>query len=159
ERTQYAAYITTDLKDTTGKNVIAGPVFALVRSSAPLFDGTHSTVSLLTDAQARQLEPLRSGLKILFDQLALNGLPRTKVALAWAFTTQTTVTQLSQLHGVPFTPPASTQVPSVPLWISPIPPPPVPTTGVGAWYIGEIVDVFLLTDPRGVFDPAHPATP
>jgi hypothetical protein len=160
ERTQYAAYVTTDLKDTLGKNVIASPVFALVRSSAPLYDGTHSTVSLLTDAQAQQLEPLRAALKLLFDNLALNGLPRKKVALAWAFTTQTTVTQLSQLHGIPFTPPASTQVPSVPLWIQPIAAPAgVPTTNVGAWYIGEIVDVFLLTDPRGVFNPAAPATP
>ena len=159
ERTQYAAYITTDLKDTIGKQVIASPVFALVRSSAPLFDGTHSTVSLLTDAQAQQLEPLRSGLKVLFDNLALNGLPRTKVALAWGFTTQTTVTQLSQLHGVPFSP-AAAQIPSIPLWVSPIPPPGgVPSTNVGAWYIGEIVDVFLLTDPRGVFDPTNPATP
>ena len=47
----FAAYISNDLKDTNDKNVIASPVFALVRSSAPLFDGTHSTVSLLTDAQ------------------------------------------------------------------------------------------------------------
>ena len=160
ERTQYAAYITNDLKDTNDKNVIASPVFALVRSSAPLFDGTHSTVSLLTDAQAQQLEPLRAGLKLLFDQLALGGLPRTKVVQAWAFTTQSTVTTLSQLHAVPFSPPASTQVPSVPLWVSPIPAPAgVPATNVGAWYIGEIVDIFLLTDPRGVFDPANPATP
>jgi hypothetical protein len=30
---------------------------------------------------------------------------------------------------------------------------------VGAWDIGEGVDVFLLTDPRGVFNPAAPATP
>ena len=102
ERTLYAAYITTDLKDTNGKNVLASPAFALVRSSAPLFDGTHSTVSLLTDAQASQLEPLRAGLKPLFDQLALNGLPRTKLALGWAFTTQSTVSVLSQLHGAPF---------------------------------------------------------
>jgi hypothetical protein len=151
ERTQYAAYITTDLKDTTGKNVIASPVFALVRSSAPLFDGTHSTVSLLNDAQAQQLEALRSGLKLLFDQLALNGLPRTKVALAWAFTTQSTVTTLSQLHGAPF---AATQIPDVPLWIQAIPPPGggIPATNVGAWYVGEILDVFALTDPRGVIN-------
>src|SRR4030095_13967549 len=58
ERTRYAAYVTTDLKDPTGKNVIASPAFALVRSSAPLFDGSHSTVSLLTDAQAPPLAAL-----------------------------------------------------------------------------------------------------
>jgi len=162
ERTLYAVYITTDLKsDVPGeKNVIASPAFALIRSSAPLYENGHSTVSLLTDTQAQLLEPLRAALKPLFDTFAARGLPRTKVALAWAFTTQTTVTQLSQLHGIPFSQ-AAAAIPAVPLWVQAIPPPgaPVVTTNVGAWYIGEIVDVFLLTDPRGVFDPTNPATP
>ncbi len=152
ERTRYAAYVTTDLKDTTGKNVIASPAFALVRSSAPLFDGTHSTVSLLTDAQAQQLEPLRSALKPLFDTLAARGLPRTKVALAWAFTTQSTVSTLSQLHGAPF----GSQVPAVPLWVQEIPAPagaPNPGGVVGKWYIGQILDVFALTGTGGTINP------
>ena len=89
ERTLYAAYITTDLKDTTNTNVIASPAFALVRSSAPLFDSGHSTVSLLTDAQAALLEPLRAALAPLFDALAAQGLPRSKLALGWAFSTET----------------------------------------------------------------------
>ena len=113
-------------------------------------------MSLLTDAQAQQLEPLRAGLEPLFDQLALGGLPRTKVVQAWAFTTQSTVTTLSQLHAVPFSPPASTQVPSVPLWVLAIPAPAgVPDHRRGPWYIGEIVDIFLLTDPRGTSRPVR----
>lgn len=152
ERTQYAAYITTDLKDTSSKNVIAAPAFALVRSSAPLYDGTHSTVSLLTDAQAQQLEQLRAGLKPLFDQLAISGLPRKKIALAWAFSTQSTVTTLSQLHGAPFS--AGFPVPAVPLWVQEIPAPAgVPATGVGHWYIGQILDVFALTGTSGTLNP------
>jgi hypothetical protein len=152
ERTRYAVYITTDIKDTTGTNVIASPAFALVRSSAPLFDGTHSTVSLLTDAQAGQLEPLRAALKPLFDQLTLNGLPRTKVALAWVFTTQSTVSTLSQLHGAPF---AASQIPAVPLWVQEIPAPGAPNPGgvVGKWYIGQILDVFALTGTAGTINP------
>jgi hypothetical protein len=152
ERTRYAVYVTTDLKDTTGKNVIASPAFALVRSSAPLFDGTHSTVSLLTDAQAQQLEQLRAALKPLFDTLAARGLPRTKVALAWVFTTQSTVTTLSQLHGAPF----ASQVPAVPLWVQEIGAPPgAPNPGgvVGHWYIGQILDVFALTGTGGTINP------
>ncbi|HZW87637.1 MAG TPA: hypothetical protein VFF12_01045, partial [Myxococcaceae bacterium] len=157
ERTQYAAYITNDLKDTNGKNVIASPVFALVRSSAPLYDGTHSTVSLLNDAQAQQLEALRSGLKPLFDNFALNGLPRTKLVQAWAFTTQSTVTTLTQLHGAPFSP-AAAQVPAIPLWVAPLP---VGTPPGTVAYMGEIIDVFALTDPRGVLnaDPTKWAFP
>jgi hypothetical protein len=98
ERTRYAVYVSTDLKDTLGKNVIASPAFAHP-PSAPLHDGSHTTVSLLTDAQAQQLEPLRFALKPLFDNLTLNGLPRKKVALAWVFTTQTTVTSCRSSTG------------------------------------------------------------
>ncbi|HEY1908788.1 MAG TPA: hypothetical protein VGG91_22285, partial [Myxococcaceae bacterium] len=153
ERTQYAAYITTDLKDTKSQHVIASPAFALVRSSAPLYDGTHSTVSLLTDAQAALLEPLRAGLKPLFDQLTLSGLPRKKIALAWAFSTQSTVTTLSQLHGAPFA--TGFPVPAVPLWVQEITPAPagVPATGVGHFYMGQILDVFALTGQSGTLNP------
>src|SRR5262249_22109872 len=73
ERTQYAVYITTDLKDNQNKNVIPSPVFALARSSAPLFANGHSTVSILSDSQAQLLEQLRAGLKPLFDTLASQG--------------------------------------------------------------------------------------
>ena len=155
ERTRYAAYITTDLKDITGKNVIASPAFALLRSSASLLDGTHSTVGLLNDAQAQQLEPLRAALKPLFDQLTLNGLPRKKVALLWVFTTQSTVSTLSQLHGAPFSP-AAAQIPAVPLWIQEIPAPagaPNPGNVVGKWYIGQVFDVFALTGTGGTINP------
>ena len=158
ERTLYAAYITTDLQDTTNKNVIASPAFALIRSSAPLSEGGHSTVSLLTDEQAAALEPLRSALEPLFTGLAAQGLPRSKLALGWAFTTETTVGALSQLHAIPSSPQAA-QVPAVPLWMQEIPPPAgVPTTGVGHWYIGEIVDIFLLTSSTGTLNPSAPAT-
>jgi len=153
ERTLYAAYITTDLKDTDSKNVIASPAFALVRSSAPLFDGTHSTVSLLTDAQAAQLEPLRAGLKPFFDQLAQLGAPRTKLALGWAFHTQSTITTLSQLHGAPLAAPAQT---ALPLWVQEIPAPagaPNPGGVVGHWYIGQILDLFALTGTGGTINP------
>jgi len=159
ERTLYAAYITTDLKAIGGKNVIPTPVFALVRSSAPLIDGGKSTVSSLTNEQAAALEPLRAGLAPLFNSLAAQGLPRSKVALAWAFTTQTTVGALSQLHAIPSSPQAAA-VPAVPLWMSPIPAPAgVPTLPGMSWYIGEIVDIFLLTSSTGTLNPSAPATP
>lgn len=153
ERTLYAAYITTELQDDNNKDVAASPAFALVRSSAPLFDGTHSTVSLLTDAQAAQLEPLRAGLKPFFDQLAVLGVPRTKIALAWAFHTQSTITTLSQLHGAPLAAPPQT---ALPLWVEEIGAPagaPNPGGVVGHWYIGQILDLFALTGTGGTINP------
>jgi hypothetical protein len=151
ERTLHAAYVTTDLKDTDQDNVIASPAFALVRSSAPLYAGGHTTVSLLTDAQAQQLEPLRAGLNPLFNSLNSAGLPRTKVALAWAFTTQSTITALSKLHGAPLAAPAQT---AFPLWVQEIPAPAgAPSTGVGHWYVGQILDLFALTGTSGTINP------
>jgi len=153
ERTLYAAYITTELRDLDNKDVAASPAFALVRSSAPLFDGTHSTVSLLTDAQASQLEQLRVGLKPFFDQLTVLGVPRTKLALAWAFHTQSTITTLSQLHGAPLAAPAQT---ALPLWVQEIPAPagaPNPGGVVGHWYIGQLLDLFALTGTGGTINP------
>jgi hypothetical protein len=153
ERTLHAAYITTDLKDTSQKNVIASPAFALVRSSTPLYAGGHTTVSLLTDAQAQQLEPLRAGLKPLFDSLNTAGLPRTKLALGWAFTTQSTITALSKLHGAPLAAPAQT---GFPLWVQEIPAPagaPNPSGVVGHWFVGQILDLFALTGTSGTINP------
>ncbi|HVP62134.1 MAG TPA: hypothetical protein VMT11_16335, partial [Myxococcaceae bacterium] len=148
ERTQYAAYITTDLVDSLTKNVIPSPAFALARSSAPLYANNHTTVSLLTDTEAQQLEQLRLGLKPLFDQLALNGLPRKKLALGWAFTTQSAVSTLSQLHAAP----TVANVPAAPLWVADVTGPVsaqldglgIPHTAVAAFWDGEILDLWAL---------------
>jgi hypothetical protein len=102
EQTQYAAWVTGDVKDDQGKGVIANPVFALVRLKNSLLDANkHATVNLLTDAQAAQLEPLRTAMNPLFTKLESNGVPRTNVALAWAFTTQSEATILDQLRDYP----------------------------------------------------------
>ncbi len=148
ERTQYAIYITTDLVDSSGKNVIPSPVFALARSSAPLYANGKSTVSLLTDDQAQQLEQLRAGLKPLFDDLAQFGLPRKKVALAWAFTTQSTVSTLSRLHAAP----TLANVPATPLWAADVTAAVtnqldglgVPHNAISAFWAGEIYDLWAL---------------
>ncbi len=155
ERTRYAIYITTDLVDSSGKTVIPSPAFALARSSAPLYANGKSTVSLLTDDQAQQLEQLRAGLEPLFNNFAQNGLPRKKVALAWAFTTQSTVSTLSQLHAAP----TLANVPAAPLWIvdatAAVVPgldaQGVPHAAISAFWAGESVDLWALN--TGHFTP------
>ncbi len=53
-----------------GNAVIANPVFALLRSKTPLVDaGGKATVNILSDAQAKQLEPLRAAFAPAFDGL------------------------------------------------------------------------------------------
>jgi len=104
ERTTYLAYLTSDVKDDQGKPIIANPIFALVRLKNPLVgppaSGGHSQVpSLLSDAQAAQLEPLRAALAPALDMLeAKAGIPRSNLALAWAFTTQSEGSQLDAFY-------------------------------------------------------------
>lgn len=108
EKTTYLAWVTGAVADTTGKGVIANPSFALVRLANPLVQNGHSTVNVLTDAQAAQLEPLRLALKPALDGLAAQGIARTNIALAWGFTTQTEASALDALQTLPG------QVPNLP---------------------------------------------
>jgi len=109
EQAQYAAYLTTDLKDLDGHKIIPASAFALARLSQPLCSGGVggvSTVPVLSDVQAcgtatsPGLEALRTGLQPLIGLIQMTrGVTRQRLALAWAFTTQSTVSQLSQLAG------------------------------------------------------------
>ncbi len=113
ERTEYGAFVSTLVKDTNGKNVIPDIPFAVVRLKNSLLDANlKSTLSFLSDAQAQALEPLRAGMEPFIDRLAATLGGRSKVALAWAFQTQTTETALKQLHSIPSALPASTRLPT-----------------------------------------------
>ncbi len=104
EQTTYAALLTTDVKDTRGRRLMAPAAFALLRLSAPLLDANNnSTMAALgvDNNTARLLEPRRQAFKPVFDALAAAGIPRSKIALGWPFTTQSTVSVLNALHGLP----------------------------------------------------------
>jgi hypothetical protein len=102
EQTTYFGYVSNGVKDTAGKPVVANPVFALVRSSASLVDANGKTqVNLITDDQAKQLEPVRAAFKAAFDGLEKAGIHRTDLALAFPFTTQSESTILDTLYAAP----------------------------------------------------------
>jgi len=158
ERTTYAGYFTTDLKDTSGKNVVPAAGFALLRSLAPLYENGHTTVSLLDDASAQLLEQARLGYKQLFDNLQNLGLPRKKIALAFAFTTETTMSTLARLHVAP----AVAQAPTSPPYVTgaysatimaQLAGLGIPTASIGTIYIGAMGDVFALTGTAGTLNP------
>ena len=112
EKTTYLAWVTGGVKDTTGKNVVANPVFALLRSKAPIAANGKSLVpTLASDDQAAQLEPLRAAMAPAIDGAMLD---RKNLALAWAFTTQSTVTLEAQLAQLPSNP--ALKLPDGPLY-------------------------------------------
>jgi pimeloyl-ACP methyl ester carboxylesterase len=102
EKSTYAVVLTTGLKNEQGQRVVPSAAFALLRSSAPLVDAAgRSQVSGVQDAQAQQLEKGRLAFQPLVDGLGKAGLARKDLLLSWAFTTQSTVSTLKELHAQP----------------------------------------------------------
>jgi len=159
ERTTYGVYITTNVTDTQFRKVIPSSAFALLRSANPLYDGTKSTVDLITDDQARQLEQLRVALKPFIDVVAAGVGGRSNIALAWAFTTQSELTTLKSLRLVPQGLPAATANPLFAEDATALLRPQCPGNcpNVSYFVIGEISVAFLLTGPGGVFNPSAPS--
>lgn len=150
ERTTYAAVVTTDLKDTEGRNVVASANWALVRMAAPLVDGQgKSLLAGLPDNLAMLLEPVRLSLKPALDELAAGGLPRSRITLATVFRTQSTRESLVALAAVPGS------LPSAPTYVrdlsSFIPQFGVPHDRLGALLEAGMPNTYLLTGADGSF--------
>jgi hypothetical protein len=170
EKTTYLAYVTSDVKDDKGKNVIANPVFALLRLIHPLAIGGKSQINTLTDGQATQLEPLRAALQPALDALEAAGVTRANVALAWAFTTQSEATALDRLYGYVSAPPSPAgQTPTVQnalpqgaviladaTAVYAAAAGAIDLSAIGKFYTGAFVTPFALTGPGGTLDPANP---
>lgn len=161
ERSTYGAYVTTDVKDDKGMNVMAAPSFALVRSKAPLVVDGKSQVSVLSDEQAARLEPLRAGLTPFFDALEAKGLKRSSLALGYAFTTQSESSVLDRLQaGIK----ASATLPDIVLAAQDVTGPTkaamgaagAPTADIGNIYAGYYYTPVAVTGPSGTLDPANP---
>jgi hypothetical protein len=155
EKSQYAVVMTTDLKDERGRKVAPSGAFALMRLSSQLAVNGKSQVSGVSDAQAAALEPIRAGFKTLFDGLTQSGLPRSKLALAWAFTTQSTVSIQRQLYALPEMQYGPAGLPSAPLYLADITPT-TPPPNVSKIFKGSIVLPFVLTGTGGTLNPAAP---
>jgi hypothetical protein len=165
EKTTYLAYVTGDVTDDTGKKVVANPVFALLRLTNPIAVGGKSQVSILTDGQASQLEPLRSALSLALDALALAGqVSRDDVVLAWTFTTQSEGTLLDPLYAYP----KSLSLPSLPsgvvifedatsLYVGTATAAGIPVDAIGKVYIGVFGTPVAVTGPGGTFDLGNPS--
>ncbi|HZU82041.1 MAG TPA: hypothetical protein VE987_03945, partial [Polyangiaceae bacterium] len=165
EATTYAAYVTTGVKDAGGKGLIPSPAFALVRLSNPLVQNGKSQVSVLTDSQAAQLEPLRLAMQPVFSALSARGVDRGNVALAWAFTTQTEGLDLDQIYS--FATSAQTQTSlALPQGVvvfadataqyTAAAGTSVPIGAIGKFYVGVFETPVTVTGPGGTFDTSNP---
>ena len=101
DQNRYAVVVTTGVSDTTGQPLLPPAPVWLTTGPDPLFDGTRSTVSALSDAQAQQLEALRMAEQPLVQQLAALGIARESIAGLWTFTTQSIVRPNTALAAFP----------------------------------------------------------
>jgi dienelactone hydrolase len=158
--------LTSGLRNDQGKRVVPTGAFALLRSSVPLVDAAgRSQVTGVLDAQAQQLEVGRKALQPLLDALVAAGLPRKDLSLAWAFTTQSTVSTLKALHALPA---LSTTVdmngeplPDAPRFVEEVSTSffprmdalGLPRGSIGKVFQGQLVVPFALTGPGGTLRP------
>lgn len=161
EKSTYAAVMTTDLKDERGRKVAPSGTFALMRMKSPLVVDGKSQVSGVSDANAAALEPLRSGFKSAFDALETLGTPRSKIALAWVFTTQSTVSTLQKLYALP-TQYGAAGLPNAALYLADVTTQvkaqmgALPQSHIGKIFQGTAIVPFVLTGPGGTLNPAAP---
>jgi hypothetical protein len=157
EQTPYAAWMTDDLKDTDGKPVIASVTFAILRLRNVVCDANHkSTLPIVTDAQACApggLEDARHKTNALLGATVdpIDPQRRKHVSLAWSFTTQTTLTELANLHdAVPTMGPASTPPSVFPVPTAMVAPMGLPVSALAMnVYMGTVLLPFALTGPGG----------
>ncbi len=100
DQRRYAVAVTRAVT-VGGQPLLPSPTTVLELQSSPLFDGTHSTVTQLTDAQAQQLEALRLALQPLVAALGQRGLSPSALAALWTFTTQSIVRPLAAADAFP----------------------------------------------------------
>ncbi|MCU1280990.1 MAG: putative lipoprotein [bacterium] len=101
DQSRYAVVVTNGVSDTSGQALLPAAAVWLSTGPDPLFDGTHSTVSALSDTQAQQLEALRLAEQPLVQQLAALGIARQAIAGLWTFTTQSITRPNAALDAFP----------------------------------------------------------
>ena len=110
EQNRYAVVVTDGVSDASGQALLPPAPVWLYTGPDPLFDGTRSTVSVLSDAQAQQLEALRLADQPLVQQLAALGIARSSIAGLWTFTTQSIARPNAALDAFPAQAALSTDV-------------------------------------------------
>jgi len=89
---QIGIFMTNDIHSPDDAPLVASPVSILLTLTAPLVDTAgHSTVSVVSDAQATMLEAGRQGLATVLDNpvfAPLTGVSRAKLVYAYAFQVQ-----------------------------------------------------------------------
>lgn len=95
--TRYLVVVTRQVRSMDGLPVEAANLFQVIRSQTPVNEQTDSALTTLSPAQRATLEDIRGQFTPIFDGLALKGIARENIAIAWPFTTQSATKTLTRM--------------------------------------------------------------
>ena len=101
DRTTYAAVLLNTIKDTKGQPLTPAPATVLLTQTAPVFVNGKSAISVLSSAQAQDLEQARLAMAPSIMQLKARGIDPAAIAGFAVFRTVSIVNPLLQYAGVP----------------------------------------------------------
>ena len=148
------------LTDTQGRRVIPSSAFALARIPTPLVANGESNISVVDDATAAALEPLRASYNTVLSVIeGRDDVSREDIVQMWTFKTQSYTTTATSLRALPYSAlaPADSNMPmfsgtlkagNVTPWSAN----PIPTIS-GYSDDGTFVSVNLLDPATGAFHP------
>lgn len=149
DNTDYAVVITTAIHDKAGRSIGPGTVANVLRFANPITVGGRSALLGIDDATAGALEKMRLQLAPVFTTLATAGTPRSSVAIAYTFHTQTILSQANQLAALPYSTPDTTAQPIASTLVQETPAAAFTKYGVDAVVpssnIDQILEVDILT--------------
>ena len=127
EYSSYMAVLTNDIRDTAGNDATPDTTYHLTKRRTPWVDANgNSTYSLIDNATARALEPLRQITQSMELNAAAFGIDPDDIILSWTVQTQSITRTLKTLRA--FAQPAATQI--VPTGLN--------TTAVGGFGLADI---------------------
>jgi hypothetical protein len=102
DNTDYAVVFTTGILDKASKAIGPGTVAKILQFKNALAIDGKSALQGIDDTTAQSLEAMRLQLQPVFTQLAADGVPASKVALAYTFHTQSIGVPAAQLAALPY---------------------------------------------------------
>ncbi len=100
-RQMHVGMITEQARGTNGRPIQPTPAFLFLRGQHPVYEDGHSTVDVLDDQTAQQLEDARQIFQFIFDLAEQTAnLERSELATAWAFTVEDAALPLRQYRAL-----------------------------------------------------------
>jgi len=101
EFSDYMAVVTNDITDINGNNATPSQTYNLLKRRTPLVDENgHSTVPLLPDSNATQLEPLRQATMSMELSAASAGVNPDDIIVSWTVHTQSITPTLKLMRSI-----------------------------------------------------------